>query len=95
MWLDSHTFTTVFTLHKKNSVAFSPQANYTDWETATCRRILVPTFADRGVSRGQHGGSPTAVNLGFLDRGHYFFFPVSPHLSSQGWVDPVLDPLTS
>jgi hypothetical protein len=23
----------------------------------------VPTFADRGVSRGQRGGSPTAVNL--------------------------------
>jgi hypothetical protein len=22
---------------------------------------LVPTFADRGVSRGQHDGSPTAV----------------------------------
>jgi hypothetical protein len=24
---------------------------------------LVPTFVDRGVSRGQRGGSPTAVNL--------------------------------
>jgi hypothetical protein len=28
----------------------------------------VPTFADRGVSRGQRGGSPTVVNLSFLDR---------------------------
>jgi hypothetical protein len=46
-----------------NSVAFSPQANYTDWATATCRRNLVPTFADRGVSRGQRGGSLTVVNL--------------------------------
>jgi hypothetical protein len=27
-----------------------------------------PTFVDRGVSRGQHGGSLTAVNLIFLDR---------------------------
>jgi hypothetical protein len=27
----------------------------------------VPTSADRGVSRGQRGGSPTAVNLSFLD----------------------------
>jgi hypothetical protein len=29
---------------KKNSVAFSPQANYTDGATAICRRKLVPTF---------------------------------------------------
>jgi hypothetical protein len=53
---------------KTNSVAFSPQANYTDWATATCRRNLVPTFMDRGVSHGQRGGSPTIVNLSFLDR---------------------------
>jgi hypothetical protein len=32
-----------------NSVALSPQANYTDWATTTGRRILVPTFVDRGV----------------------------------------------
>jgi hypothetical protein len=49
-------------------VAFSPQENYTDWVTASCWRNLVPTFADRGVSRGQRGGSPTVVNLSFLDR---------------------------
>jgi hypothetical protein len=29
---------------------------------------LVPTFVDRGVSRRQRGGSPTVVNLSFLDR---------------------------
>jgi hypothetical protein len=51
-----------------NSVALSSRANYTDWATATCRRNLVPTFVGRGVSRGQRGGSPTAVNLSFLDR---------------------------
>jgi hypothetical protein len=28
---------------------------------------LVPTFAGRGVSRGQRNGSPTAVNLCFPD----------------------------
>jgi hypothetical protein len=50
------------------SVALSPRANYTDWTTATCRWNLVPTFVDRGVSRGQRGGSPTVVNLTFLDR---------------------------
>jgi hypothetical protein len=53
-------------------VAFSPQANYTDWATATCPQNLVPTFADRGVSRGQRGGPPTVVNLSFLDRTRYF-----------------------
>jgi hypothetical protein len=57
-----------------NSVAFNSQANYTDWTTATFRQNLVPTLADRGVSRGQRGGSPTAVNLGSLDRSRYFAF---------------------
>jgi hypothetical protein len=51
-----------------NSVALSPQANYTDWATATCRRNLVSTSTDRGVSRCQSGGSPTVVNLSILDR---------------------------
>jgi hypothetical protein len=40
---------------KTNSVALSPRA--------TCRRNLMSTFVDRGVSRGQRGGSPTVVNL--------------------------------
>jgi hypothetical protein len=42
-------------MSKKNSMAFSPQANYTDCAAATCRRNLVPTFANKGVSRGQRG----------------------------------------
>jgi hypothetical protein len=58
---------------KTNSVAFSPQASYTDWTTATCWRNLVPTFADRGVSRGQCSGSPTVINLSFLDQSRSFF----------------------
>jgi hypothetical protein len=33
---------------KTNSMAFNPQANYTDWATATGRRILMPTFVERG-----------------------------------------------
>jgi hypothetical protein len=57
-----------------NSVALSPQAKYADGATATCWRNLVPIFADRGVSRGQRGGSPTAVNLSFLDKSRYFSF---------------------
>jgi hypothetical protein len=46
--------------NKNNSVALSPQANYTDWATATCWRNLLPTFEDRGVSHGQRRGSPDA-----------------------------------
>jgi hypothetical protein len=62
------------TLYKEtNSVALSPQANYMDWATAS-RRNVVPTSADRRVSRGQRGGSSTAVNLSFLDRSRYFSF---------------------
>jgi hypothetical protein len=49
-------------------MAFSRQANYSDWATTTCWRNLVPTFVDIEVSRGQRGGSPTVVNLSFLDR---------------------------
>jgi hypothetical protein len=67
---------------QKNSVALSPQANYTDSTNATGRRILVATFADRGVSRGQRGGTLTAVNASFLDRKHYFSFKyllIYPH----------------
>jgi hypothetical protein len=45
-----------------NSVALSPQANYTDLSAATCHRNLVLTFADRGVSRGQRDGSPKVRN---------------------------------
>jgi hypothetical protein len=54
------------------SAAFSPQPNYTDWSTDTGWWILVPTFVDRGVSRGQRGGTPTAVNISFLDQSHYY-----------------------
>jgi hypothetical protein len=36
--------------------------------------LLVPTLPDRGVSRGQRSGSPTVVNLSFLDRSRYFSF---------------------
>jgi hypothetical protein len=43
---------------KTNSVAFSPQANYTDWAKAAGVQILVPTFEDRGVSSDQNGSTP-------------------------------------
>jgi hypothetical protein len=78
---------------KQKLVAFSPQANYSDWATATGQLILVPAFVDRGMSFSKRGGSPTVVNLSFLDRSRYFFFQVAPHLSLRGWVNPVTDPL--
>jgi hypothetical protein len=59
---------------KKNSMALSAQANYTDWATVAGRRNLVPTFEARGESCGQRGGTPTVVNLSFLDRSRYFSF---------------------
>jgi hypothetical protein len=78
---------------KTNSVALCPQANYTDWVTATCRRNLVPAFVDRRVSRGQLGGSPTVVNLSFLDHIPYFSFKWLLIYSHKGRVDPVPDAL--
>jgi hypothetical protein len=62
---------------QQNSVAFSSQVNFTDWVTITSRRILVPTFVDRGALLGQRGRSPTVVNLSFLDRSRYFLFQVA------------------
>jgi hypothetical protein len=41
--------------------------NKTPWPLVR-KRNIVPTSADRGVSRGQRGGSPAVVNLSFLDR---------------------------
>jgi hypothetical protein len=76
-----------------NSVALSPQANYTDWATSTCRWNLLPTLVDRGVSRGQCGGTPTVFNLSFLDRSRYFSFKQPLIYSHKGWVEPVPDPL--
>jgi hypothetical protein len=75
-----------------NSLALSPQANYTDSAIATFRRNLVSTFVNRGVSRGHRGGSPTVVKLSFLDRSRYFFFQVALHLSSQGLSEPCSKP---
>jgi hypothetical protein len=55
-----------------NSVAFSPQANYTDWVTVNGRLISVTTFVDSGVSRCQRR-YPTSIIVGFLDRSRDFF----------------------
>jgi hypothetical protein len=49
----THVFQQRTQTNKINSVALSPQGNYTDWGTATYQINLVPNFADRGVSGGQ------------------------------------------
>ena len=52
---------------------------------------LVPTFADRGVSRGQRNGSLFTETGSLL-----IFIQVAPQLTSRGswgWVHPVPDPL--
>jgi hypothetical protein len=36
--------------------------------------MLVPTFADRGVSRGQRVESPRSLIFSFIDRSRYFSF---------------------
>jgi hypothetical protein len=72
--------------NKTNSVGLSPRANYTDWSTATCQRNLVSTFVDRGVSRCQRGGSPTVVNLSFLDRTGTHRFPKCTQHSTYDYI---------
>jgi hypothetical protein len=60
------------------------------------------------MSRGQRGGSPTVVNLIFLDRSRYFSFkqlliypheaewtPFQTHCYSGNLVAPVIEPGTS
>jgi hypothetical protein len=70
--------------------------------------MLVPTFVDRGLSRGQRVGSPTAINRSFLDRSRYLSFkrllicsheaewtPFQTHCYSENLVEPGMEPGTS
>jgi hypothetical protein len=77
---------------KLNSMAFSPQANYTDRATAACWRSYCQLLRIEGVTWSVQW-IPMAVNFGFLDQSRYFSIQVTPQLSSRGWVDPVPDPL--
>jgi hypothetical protein len=68
----------------------------TPWpESASDRRLsakLVSSFADRWCHVVSMTDPYDGI-LGFLDRSRYFFFQVAPQLYSQGWVNPVPDPL--
>jgi hypothetical protein len=68
-----------------HSMLISPQANYTDRPTA----VVIADFCGLGGSWSVEEVH-TAVNLGFLDRSQYVFFQVVPHLSSRGWVEPII-----
>ena len=57
---------------------------------------LVPTFADRGVSRGQRDRSPRPLISVYRTWIATYFIQVAPQLTSggsRGWVHPVPDPL--
>jgi hypothetical protein len=64
-----------FTFYQHKLVATIKNKRQTPWPESAIKLYrpsdrhllarLVPTFADRGVSRSQRGGSPTAVNLVF------------------------------
>jgi hypothetical protein len=73
---------------RKDSVACSQQANYTDCAAAACRSQLLPNSAGWGVSSGQRN-VPYCRNLGFLDRSCYVYIQVPPQLSSWGSVNSV------
>ena len=62
--------------NKKNSMALVRECTIPTERQSGRRRLakLAPTFADRGVSRGQRNGSPRPFNLCFLDRSRYFLF---------------------
>jgi hypothetical protein len=57
--------------------------------------VVVPTFVDRGVSRGQRGGPPTVVKSQFSRPEPLLFFQVAPHLSSQRLSGPRSRPIAT
>jgi hypothetical protein len=59
--LDVYERALLFKYNQNKLRGLNPRTKYTDRATAACRRSLVSTLADRGVSRSQHGGFPTAV----------------------------------
>jgi hypothetical protein len=91
--------------NKTHSVALSPQANYTGWATATCRRNWVPTFVDRGVSRGSAADHPRPLisvfwtgAATFLSTNSSFILsraewtPFQTHCYSENLVVPGIEP---
>jgi len=64
------------------------------WQSSRRRSAkLVPTFADRGVSRGHRNGSPRPLISVYRTWIATYFIEVAPQLTSRGRVYPVPDPL--
>jgi hypothetical protein len=55
--------------------------------------ILVLTFVDRGVLRGQRGGSPRPLISVFYTGVATFLPSSSSFILTRAWVDPIPDPL--
>jgi hypothetical protein len=70
-------------INKTNSVAFSPQANYTDETAALIGEVTAILCGLMGVPWSAQL-FPTAIHLGFLHRNLYFFIRVAPQLSLRG-----------
>jgi hypothetical protein len=99
----------VYMINKTDSVAFSPQTNYTDWTIAAGRRILLTTSTDREMSRGQRGGahggwSRISGSIGtatFLSSSSSFILtraectPFQTHCYSENMVATGIEPGTS
>jgi hypothetical protein len=76
--------------HRENkqnnpAVAFSPQADCTDWMTAAANEVVLIMRLEGVAWSVQH--ISTSINLSFLDQSRCFFFQVALHLSLRGWVD--------
>ena len=67
---------------KKNSVALVRELYRQNGRRRSAK--LVPTFADRGMSRGQRNGSPRPLISVFWTGAATFFVQVSPQLTSRG-----------
>jgi hypothetical protein len=78
-------------LYKKKLHGLSPQANYTDRETAVCRQNDCQLSRIEGATWSAWR-IPTAVFL-VSRQEQLLFYQVATQLYSRGWVDPVPDPL--
>jgi hypothetical protein len=70
----------------------SPRANYSNRATAACRRSQCQLLWIENAAWSARL-IPYGRILGFLTQIRYVFFQVAPQFYSQGWVDPVPDPL--
>jgi hypothetical protein len=73
-----------------NSVAFNPQANYT--EPPLVGEISCQILQIEGCRVVSTVDPPWSL-ISFSRPEPLLFFQVAPHLCSRGWVDPVPDPL--